>query len=580
MGSHKKGVDIPEIIVLFVIGLILLLFGYSLIKHVHNSAASAGTCTGRGFSCIERTETGGCPSGYHEQFGMSGCTSTQLCCESDNPASITQAQALQLSAKEQTALTNGLIVTLGDSPTPLSQGVTIPLKVSSQYSFKITVNDQLKSASSKLGRYCAVYVTDANDRSKTYDLSKIAGEGLKNPVETDVSNQIFPCAPGQVISRLYQPSAIDAFKSLTLYVIYLDQNASDAFDDYGYDFSNFESMYSNTQHWLVWRAYQLNVEPVIKISGMSTDWAAKNVVTLSCNGITCKSFAVKLVQAQSNGNFNDLFNACSTDSNYLSTLDYVSGTTVQSSGIPLNINLGGFRLPYQQRIMYITSTSPITVVNNKAQITIDKATMIKDFGSYDQNLLTGDKTYLCVKAIPDGANAAPVYGVSSTPLKVDAIPPYVDPENIRVVFPDPVTAINASTPYYYREYPRVVVGGCYDWGQSGCTNYDYYIKEGSFINLNSNTADWQSGVVGLLLTEGVNSLITYFASKDAANTICPLMTSNSFIRNSNPEIRFLGSGQAIVCIRIGDRVGNTQLVWKPIWSPAEMVNRILVNQLT
>jgi len=581
--------DVPTVVVTLVLAIILLLVLLSIINGTIPGVKKINNCGDRGGRCVTKAYGVGCGVGSYAQPDLKGCTEAEMCClpTEKQPGQV----QTQFTVKEQAAIKNGVIVALNDVPTPLSQGVNIPLKVSQEYTFNINVNDELRNSASKIGYECAVYITDSNDRGRKYVLN--GGIGLQEPTGNaggNYADEIFYCDPGESLSRTYTPSPLDAYKSLTLYVILLDKNASDAFTNRigppapGETLPDFTSMYSNTQHWLAWKAFKLNVEPVIKISGMNTDWTAKDQLTISCNGISCDSIELRLVK-QGEGTYNDLLiNDCSQPSDlFKSSLEYVSGTTVQSSGIPLNIDIGGFRIPYQQRLLYVTNSRPISVSANKADITIDKATMIRTFAGTNSDLLLEDKTFLCVRARKAGTAANPVYyyGMSETPIKVDALPPVVDVDSgIQVVFPDPITSMNASTPYYYRQYPRIVVSGCYDWGQSGCTNYDYYIKVGNFINLNSNTADWQSGLVGLLLTEGVNSLITYFASRDAANTICPLMTSNGYMRNTNPEIRFMGAGQAIVCIRLGDKVGNTRLVWKPIWSPAEMLNRVLVSALT
>lgn len=585
MSTRKKGLDVPSIIVLFVIAVIILLFTLALIRRTFPSFVSSATCEGRAGTCIDKST--GCPLGSHEEFGLSGCTEGQICCvsESRGGTSTSTTSTTQLTTKEKNILKNGIIVTLGNSPTPLTQGAVIPLKVSQTYEFDVVINDQLKNSQQKIGEKCLIYVTDSKNPGKSYVLD--GANGLQEAT-SKYTGQLFDCLPGQAISLTYNPGALDAYKSLTLYTILLDKESSDAIDTQ--PIAALQGMFSNTKHWLAWKAFPLRIDPVLKITGMSADWTAKDDITITCNGISCTKIEVGILRMGDSETYEDLFGRCSgtrgSSPTFHDTLQYISGTTVQTSGIPLNIDIGGFRLPYQQRIQYVTSTSPIAVVNNKATISIDKAAMIRTFGGStntltEQSPLIGDKTYLCVKATAEGTSPGNTYyALSETPLKVDAIAPVVDAETgITVIYPDPITAVNMTVPYYYRQYPRIQVGGCYDMGQSGCTNYDYYIKTGNFINLNSNTGDWTTGLVGVLLTEGVNSLITYFASKDAANTICPLMTSNGYTRNTNPEIRFMGAGQAIVCIRIGDKVGNTRLVWKPIWSPTEMFNRILVSSI-
>jgi len=562
--------DVPSVIVVFVIAIIMLLFTLALIRKTYPGFLSSATCVGRGATCVDGSI---CPIGSHEELGLSGCTSGQRCCKSEQaPASSSTTSTTQLTSKEQVALKNGVIVTLGNNPTPLADRATLALKVSQPYTFKITVNSQLSAE--KIGG-CIIYVVDSKNKNQAYTLDE---SGDLIPLIGDIT-AANPCIPGESQSFLYIPTSLDTYKSLAFYAILLQKDVD----------VKVASHDSKLQ--LASKIIQLKVEPVIKFSGMSTEWTAKDDITITCNGISCNKIGLKLLRLPEGETttYEDLLKTCIAGGNdYHYSLEYISGTTVQTSGIPLNIDIGGFRLPYQQKVLYVTSSSPIAVVNNKATVTIDKATMIRTFGAgatlTDSSPLIGDKTYLCVEARTSGTGG-PYYALSDTPLRVDAFPPIIDADSgIRVVYPDPITATNLTTPYYYRQYPRIVVEGCYDFGQSGgpsgCTNYDYYIKTGNFINLNSATGDWQSGLVGLLLTEGVNSLITYFASKDAANTICPLMTSNGYTRNTNPEIRFMGAGQAIVCIRIGDKVGNTRLIWKPIWSPAEMFNRILVSSIT
>jgi len=573
MSSRKRAeVEIQHVIIGMLLALFVFLILFVIIRKTFPGFMSASTCVGRGGTCVDGSI---CPTGSHEEIGLSGCTTGQRCCKSEQASSTsTQTSTTQLTSKEQAALKNGVIVTLGSNPTPLADRATLALKVSQEYTFTITVNSQLPA--DKLGPdppKCLVYITDSRDKNQVYARDSSGNLATTNPLSA------IECTPRTTIPVRYTPDSLDAYKSLILNVYLLNGSARSVSD------------YSNKLFWLNEKHFPLRVDPVIKVSGMSTEWVAKDDITITCNGISCTKIGLKLLRLPEGGTttYEDLLKTCiAGGSDFKDRLEYISGTTVQTSGLPLNIDIGGFRLPYQQRVLYVTSSSPIAVVNNKATVTIDKATMIRTFGGgailTDSSPLLGDKTYLCVEARTSGTGG-PYYALSDTPLRVDAFPPVIDADTgIRVVYPDPITATNLTTPYYYRQYPRIVVEGCYDFGQSGgpsgCTNYDYYIKTGNFINLNSNTGDWQSGLVGLLLTEGVNSLITYFASKDAANTICPLMTSNGYTRNTNPEIRFMGAGQAIVCIRIGDKVGNTRLIWKPIWSPAEMFNRILVSSLT
>ncbi|HJX06298.1 MAG TPA: hypothetical protein VJ461_06325, partial [Candidatus Nanoarchaeia archaeon] len=337
-------------------------------------------------------------------------------------------------------------------------------------------------------------------------------------------------------------------------------------------------------HWLAMRAYRLNVEPVVKFSGLSGAWVAKDDITLSCTDVTCTRFGLALVKLKddSANGYGEMINECK-QANFAYTLNYIAGTSLQTTGIPLNIDIGGFRLPSQQKMVYQTASKPITVVDNKAQITIDKATMISTFYNKTKNseLFIGDTTYLCVEATLK--DSSKIYALSKTPLRVDVLPPYIDAEKgIKVIYPDPIqdiipTSMGGTGSYFYREYPRVVITGCYDYGQSGCSNYDYYIHTGNFISLNSITADWETGVKALLLTAGLNALFNYFGSQDPLNTICPYMYGGYYRLNTRPEIRFPYEGQGIMCIRAADKVNNRELYWKELWTPEQMFKEIVSN---
>jgi hypothetical protein len=297
---------------------------------------------------------------------------------------------------------------------------------------------------------------------------------------------------------------------------------------------------------------------------------------------------LKLVRSDT-GNFEQMLNACAgiestsidayaSSKDFKYSLDYVSGTMTKTTGIPLNFNIGGFRLPSQQKIMYVTDLKPIVVdaKTKKAAVVIDRATMLKTFYSDDYKFFVGETTYLCAEAnTSDGTTA---YGLSDTPLKIDAIPPYLNPDDIKIVYPDQVNSTLKTTPYYYRTYPVVRIPDCYDYGQSGCARYDYYIHTGNFINLRLSSGDIGTGIKALLLTEGLNALLNSFAAKDAINTLCPFITSSDYLSNTHQEIRFREQGQGIICIRVSDKAGNSQIVYTSLWTPEEMFKRIVANQ--
>ncbi|MBU1199457.1 MAG: hypothetical protein KKF46_06485 [Nanoarchaeota archaeon] len=618
MSMNKKGAEFTlstlVAMVLLVVVLLIILAQLGIIPNVFKGLRScedqAGHCISKTSACAEK-ET------YYRGFNCP--EKSQICCVPDEKV---RDKLDDFTDKEKDALYNAIIFTLNKDPNPIESGENLNLKVDTQYDFHISINKKLPK--DKIGP-CAVYVTDAREDGKKYLL-----ENNKNTKEEIYKNLILSdkdidwnlelgfCKPfnehnvPDISEKKYKPSLLEVPKDLVLYVILYDSEVRDVYsklilanikfasnlmnvntpgpDDMVQLQANLSQMISNTQHWLAYRAYRLNVEPVVKVSGMSGAWVDKDQITLSCTEGTCTNFGVKLVKSET-GNYTEMLQECvnpKEQDEFQYNLHYISGTTLKTTGIPLNLDIGGFRIPTsKQKVMYITNQKPITVVKNKAEITIDKATMINNFYANSKrpkkdSLFIGDSTYLCVNAtMEDGKN---VYGLSETPLRVDILPPYIDQEkDITVIYPDPVEGIlpganNYQYNYHYNRYPRVLVTQCYDFGQSGCSNFDYYTHTGNFVNLQSYTADLDTAIKAFALTEGLNMLFSYWSSKNPLNTVCPYIHSNYYRQNTQQEIRFTGQGQGIMCLRIGDKVGNAELYWKELWTPNELFKQILVEE--
>lgn len=540
---------------------------------------SLRNCDDRGGVCTSKAA--GCPKTHYQEIGIGGCRENEICCMpyEKKPGSLSE-----FTDKERDAIYNAFVLKLNNDPTPIEDRARVDLKVDTNYTFHLTLNDELKSAKDKIGD-CAVYVKDEREEGKRYYFK---GDGSLEIGEGDLllNQEIFDCKPGKEISKefSFKPSLLDVYKDLMLYVILFDKDTVATHDEEGNQIADVDrqAMYSNMDHWVAYRAYRLNIEPVISIKGLSGAWVAEDQITLSCDDVTCTRFGVKLVKLSNDKNYDQMIKECEQDKNFAYALSYIAGSQLKTSGIPLNIDIGGYRLPVQkQKILYLTEKRPIAVVENKAEITIDKATMVSTFyneTNHPSSYFVGDSTYLCVQAQTRDRGKA--YGLSKTPLRVDILPPFIDQETgIHVIYPDPVESINKETPYYYRQHPRVAISQCYDYGQSGCSNYDYYIHTGDFVNLRAVTADWETGVKALLLTEGLNMLFNFLATKDPLNTICPYMHSNYYRVNSNSEIRVPYMGQGIMCIRAGDKVGNTELYWTEVWTPDEMFKRIIAEDV-
>jgi len=589
--SRKGDFDPMKVVASAVLILLMLIILFAIIGKYFPGLLSLGDCYDRGGICRQKTIGGGCEEDEYRLYGMfAGCGKNEICCK---PIKEKPSKLEEFSEKEREALYNAFIFTINNDPTPIQDREVLDLRVDTEYAFHISLNDKLKSAKKegKIGR-CAVYIKDESEAGKRYAFK---GDGTLELREGNLAlnKELFDCQPGKEIKiggtkkgdvLSFKPSLLDVYKDLTLYVILFDKETD---DETGRDNTEVteeerQAMYSNTDHWVAYRAYRINVEPVVKISGMSGTWVNKDDITLSCEGVTCTGFGLKLVKLKS-GNYEEMVNECK-QGGFASELDYIAGTALKTTGIPLNINLGGIRLPSQQKILYRTMKKPITVVDNKASVLIDKATMISTFYGVlntPADYFTGENTYLCVKATTEDGKE--VYGLSKTPLKIDVLPPLVDPQkDIKVVYPEPFQGVlsgsSQTTPYYYKRYPRVVITSCYDYGQSGCAHYDYYIHTGRFVNLRSVTANWETGIKALLLTEGLNMLFNHLAKQDPANTICPYLYSTSYRLNTKPEIGYPYEGQGIICLRISDKAGNTELYWKEVWTPEEMFKKILAEE--
>jgi hypothetical protein len=579
MKLDKKGVQfgtfeiVAGLVLIFLVVLLLLgLLGKGFFNFL-----KIGNCVDREGHAVSG---GGCKDGEEIQlYGvLMGLNPGEICCK---PIEVTPGTpGSGITSKEQALIENAFTLKV-DNSKAISDRSTITLKVGKTYNLPMTFNSKLTDEKlglkDKIG-YCAIYVTDSRDNNKKYVFSSSGGLEAAPAASEMLTKELFDCKNGGMPKVTYTPTQEDVYKDLTLYIILLDNETKDAYDKGKSDsYALFNSLYIS-QNWLTSDIFRIKVEPLVKISGLSGEWVAKDDITVSCEDLTCTKFEFKLVNV-GEGTFSEMLEKCkSTDTNFATTMHYVSGTTTQMTGVPLNIDLGDFRLPSQQKIQYVVSPQDLTVINNKVNVIIDRGTMLKSFyeKNKDPNTIIGQKTHLCVRATL--ADKTTMTTLSSEPLKVDIMPPIVNAEQIKVIYPDPIQSIDKATLYYYRQYPRVVITNCYDYGQSGCANYDYYIHTGNFVNLRANTADWQTGVVGLFLTEGLNSLLSYFTSQDAGNTLCPYILGPGYIRNSNTEIRFMDQGQGIICLKVGDKAGNFDLVWKALWTPEEMFSRIVANE--
>jgi hypothetical protein len=618
MTRSKRGdVSPANVVVSMVIVLIIAIILLTIIGKFFPGILSLKSCSDRGGTCRQGGFGSGCSDTEFRIYGATGCQAEQICC---TPIEAKVGEE-KVSQTQRVALDNAIILTVDKDTTPKQKSTPIPLKVGVPYKFNIQLNDKLPERYRNDYSLCAVYLTNSKETGKKYllpsqtDFSLIPANNISD-ANSNINLEIMPCK--NVINKYFTPSFLDSYMDLSLYIILFDENLTGAawldkniknkdadvsFKGYakviGIDdkdltsFTNnvrdqFSAMYSNTAHWKAFRVNSLKIDPLVKISGVNPSWSARNDVTITCSGVTCQNIGLSLVRMPStdyNG-YVKMYDECKgkASSDFIYSTDYITGVTTKTSGLPLNLNIGGFRIPTQkQEVQYLTQQKLISVVSNRAVAIIDRATMIKDFypkSHNDAELFIGEQTYLCAKAkLSDGTE---IYTLSEQPIKIDVLPPRVDQTTgIQVIYPDPdygtLPGANLrTTPYYYRQYPRVVVT-CDDYGQSGCASYDYYVKTGNFIDLHLNTNDLETAIKATLITEGLNALMQYFAQQDPLNTICPFILSDEYRRNSYPEIRFMSQGQGIMCIRVTDQAGNQALVWKSLWTPDSMFQRIALN---
>jgi hypothetical protein len=298
---------------------------------------------------------------------------------------------------------------------------------------------------------------------------------------------------------------------------------------------------------------------------------------------------VKLVDGYSKS-FPEILEECAKDSDFKDTLHFADNWRLKTSGFPITLEIGGMKIPTSSTAReYAKAEQKIIMAKGKGEIKIDEATMKEDFDYKDDTdsgiskAVNTGTAFLCARARKPKTEAW-TYSVAEQPLHVDIQPPAVSEDSIKFFPPDPLynrdEIVNhwndyPSTKdwsYFYTDYPRIVFN-CDDHGQSGCASYDYYIKTGNFVDIDV-VGGTGSIILGETINLVVNQLLTALAAKKAETMICPFLFSNEFRRNTQREIRIRDQGQGIICVRMMDKAGNAALVWSPIYTPAQMIERL------
>lgn len=627
--SKRGQSNVIGIVIAIALALILMVVLLPQIIKIPSLFSAATSCTNHQGVCTE--QYAGCPENYYLQTAYT-CSNNQVCC---SPNVHKPAELERFTSAQRTALANPIFLTIGDNPNSVTE---LALEEGQVITATLKFNDKLPE---KGFGPVLIYMSDSNSPNQIYapaifhrsevtcvgnpdcmvigaDQQSSPSEGIITGINAGIGSSNFPRSNSKISIDL-KPMLKNSYEKRTLHVIILDaqkiacsekyppssdeenwlkclNQGTELFDAAKYvgnnGLENAKKLISDKSYWLAGKSYKITVKPVLELSGISTSWVAEDSLTVKANKPDYTDLEVSLVNAAEMTGIGQIIDSCTAESSeyrteFRKSLTNIVGTTTETSGIPLNLNIGGFRIPTATvQLKYITTQNTPKIVGDKADFKIDKATMLKDFyenaGRRMDALFTGQNAYVCIRA-KKGTSYA--HAISSTPLKVDVLPPVTTQEEIQVIYPELMINTPQLTNQYpsmegrtsfYSRYPRVVIP-CRDYGQSGCASYDYYIKDGNFVNVNMQVDNWQDAVTGIALQYGINQLFNYFASLDPEKTICPYIHSNEFRNNRQSSISVRTKGQAIMCIRIKDNVGNSRLVWKEIYSPQEMLERTAVE---
>jgi hypothetical protein len=612
-GSRKRGssfaVNLIIAVAIALFAMIIIIFLYRKVPDwIHNST----DCEKNQGRCMD---SGICAAGEMRTYEFQCKSQSQTCCR---PTDLAHAslETSRFSTAEREALQNPIFMTIDKNPTPITE---FNLKEGTSYDITLKFNDKLPEKS--FGPVI-LYATEKSNPKKTYFIGLNSMEERNSPYVCKVTGENPECSISKEIKWPFKPSLQDSFKSYTYHVLVLDSekidcqplksnqekyntcltdrkklSAEDKANLKDYKTLTDEqilALIKDQDYRLAYKTYPIKVTRILEVSGVSTQWVAENTVTLTVSDPEYDRVGLALVNAADvSTGLDGVVAKCTnlmSESDFVYSVTNIVGTTLETKGIDLGLNIGGFRIPTSStKLKYLVQSNNIKLVNKKASVKIDKATILKDFyeKTKDDSMLIGENAWLCARATKSKDNTAAAYAVSLSSIKVDVIPPEVSQESVKIVYPDPITTTPSystqypsisGTNYFYKQYPQVVIA-CQDYGQSGCANYDYYLQTGNFVNVNVQGDSIGDAITGVALQVGLNQLFEYFAKKDPYNTICPpIYSSSEFRMNTRPTIKLRTEGQGIICIRVRDRVGNQVMVWKELLTPQELMKRIAVEE--
>ena len=579
--------------------LLVLLIAIWLVIRVPGWFGKATSCSDNGGTCYPSGTS--CPDGYRSALEFACTEKTDVCCV---PLNRVGDEVARFSTEERKAISEPIFLTIGNDPKALS---ALELREGAGYTLNIKLNQRLPVES--FGPY-AIYLTNSKDKGEAFlPPSGFLFNDFSSSVKASSINQLLENRDGKMkiadssLSITVKPSLKDSYQDYSLKVILLDKRKIYCRDKSGDNKEWLECLskkgepadmdsklqeaiskdgatfLSDSSFWLGAKTYPVKVKRTLEIQGLSASWVAEDSISLVSSDPNYNIRpGIKLVDSSTLNGISEIVDNC-VGSTYFSDVTNVIGTTLDTTGIPININIGGFHLPLSKtEIKYKFAKKKIVMVNGKAEVKIDKGTMTQDFQVVERRI-AGESAFLCARVENKDGDVA--YAIAG-PLKVDASFPSVDNEkDIKITHPpktinDPLKNYGTqypsigNRPYFYNDYPTVTIT-CSDYGQSGCYYYDYYIKSGNYVNVNLEGDGLDDAALAIGLQIAINQLFQYFAQKDPLDTVCPPEYSSQYRVNTKPVIRYREVGQGILCLRIRDKVGNTMRTWSPLMSIQDQI---------
>jgi len=623
MRSKRGAGNVFWIIMEIVIAIaILLILIYMVTRNSGNFLKGLNSCEAKGGECLSS-----CGSLEAMPAGDAGCekefkNQNMVCCKKAETQQQTGVGANSELIK----------VLINNEKTSLTYGERRDMDIGTVYKIDTVLDSKkLESLTGTQNMVCSLFLKDT-DTSQEYVMERtekpLSSDEQKKPIPLDDAKESYNQGDSFIVGcnakdklwlRYIKPEDLQAGRIYALKIIVYDKDVADNMiksgsitnDAYSDDF---KSLILDETHWAAEFTAYLRVKPIIEIKDISGTWVVFDDITVTANApykLSNVSIAIvpgnkTLEELQPKGEnvdldqkslYQQIYDACISETNgpvYWYRLNKITAIKAGEQGINLGLFTAG-RQAYQSA-MYESQLQPIEMINGQAKVHIDASSISENFQIGDMKEEKEGplkEQYLCVKAKvygPDG-KVKIIHSASSQPLRLDVAPPLIDETDtyIQVKYPEykllqdsitklieqnRITPNQQVTPYYFEQYPKIVIKKCID--KSGCKNYNYYFAPTN-IRININTNDLATGIVGTILGYGLNYLYQQIVASNPLETICPLANSGQYRTNSYPEIRFYKDQQGIFCIKAIDAVGNYWLTWKTAYNPYDVIEDVVAN---